>query len=74
MDFPQFNIARAELKELRRGPMNQHFHVDVALIDRSQHHGVFPQVFQLKNDYRMRPISWMRSAASCPTFIGMPLR
>ena len=49
MDFPQFNIARTELKDLRRPALSQHVHLDVVLIDRSQQ-GVFPHVFQLNNE------------------------
>lgn len=47
MDIPQFQIARPEFKELRRPKLNQHAHVEVALIDRSQ--SGFPHVFQLNN-------------------------
>lgn len=47
MDIPQFQIARPEFKELRRPRLNQHAHVEVALIDRSQ--PGFPHVFQLNN-------------------------
>ena len=47
MDIPQFQIARPEFKELRRPKLNQHAHVEVALIDRSQ--PGFPHVFQLNN-------------------------
>ncbi len=48
MDFPQFQIARPEFKDFRRPNYSQHAHVEVALIDRSQH-GVFHHVFQLNN-------------------------
>lgn len=47
MDIPQFQITRPEFKELRRPKLNQHAHMEVALIDRSQ--PGFPHVFQLNN-------------------------
>ena len=50
MELSQAFVPRAEFKDYRKMPTNQHFHADVVIIDRSTT-GAAHQVYQLKAEY-----------------------